>query len=288
MSYRGGHAAHLDRSCPTNPLRTLEAHMTWTMLDHPGWDHTTTPLRAMRTPTGTWLITHPDTVTPLNSDGAAPTLDTYDPTTLHDAPLPAGLRTALDRLGPVRRWRNSDLWEALATAIIRQVIRAGQARKMHHAFRAAAGDRVGDTALIPTPERVLALPDEEFTALGMAFKRRPLRAAASAYLTHHVEWANLDPEVLVKAVQAVPRIGPWTAGAAVADYSGDYSLYPYADLAVRTWAALADPSTTWPATEPEFAAGWQHLAGPHLSTLTVLTLAWGDQHARTDQGSTHH
>lgn len=267
--------------------------MYWTMLDHPGWDTTATPVRAMRTPTGTWLITHPDNaVTLLSGDGAAPTIDTYTPAALHDAPLPAGLRAALDQLGPVRRWRNADLWEALATAIIRQVIRAGQARKMHREFRTAAGQTAGPTTLIPTPEEVLDLSPEEFTALGMAFKRRPLQAAATAYLAHRAEWAELAPEVLVKAVQTVPRIGPWTAGAAVADHTGDYSLYPYADLAVRTWAASADPTTTWPTTEPEFAATWRDLAGPHLSTLTVLTLAWGDHHAhqppRTDQGSSHH
>lgn len=263
--------------------------MTWTMLDHLGWDHTTTsPVRAMRTTTGTWILTPSTTILIDGAATTAPVIDLYDPAALHDAPLPSGLRATLDQLGPVHRVRTADLWEALATAIIRQVIRAGQARKMHHAFRTTAGDRIGTTALMPTPEQVLALTDEEFTALGMAFKRRPLRAAATAYLTYHAEWADLPPEVLVKAVQGVPRIGPWTAGAAVADHTGDYTLYPYADLAVRTWATIAAPSTTWPATEPEFAATWQRLAGPHLSTLTVLTLAWGDQHARTDQGSTHH
>ncbi|GAA2880960.1 hypothetical protein GCM10010517_43780 [Streptosporangium fragile] len=124
----------------------------------------------------------------------------------------------------------------------------------------------------------------------MAFKRRPLQAAAAAYLAHHAEWAQFAPDVLVKAVQAVPRIGPWTAGAAVADYTGDFALYPYADLAVRTWAALADPATAWPADEPAFADAWRNLAGPSLSTLTILTLAWGDQHAhhaRPDHGSSH-
>ncbi|SFK93038.1 DNA-3-methyladenine glycosylase II [Streptosporangium canum] len=264
--------------------------MNWTMLDHPGWDTISdaAPVRAMRAPAGTWLLTHPDTTTLLGGDGAAPTLDVYTPAALHDTPLPAELRTALNQLGPVQRWRNADLWEALATAIIRQVIRAGQARKMHAAFRTAAGQAAGPTALIPTPEEVLALSPEQFAALGMAFKRRPLQAAAAAYLAHRAEWAELAPDVLVKAVQAVPRIGPWTAGAAVADYSGDFTLYPFADLAVRTWAALADPATTWPTDEPSFAGLWQELAGPHLSTLTVLTLAWGDHHARTDQGSTHH
>lgn len=252
------------------------------MLDHPGWDTTGTSLtRAMRTPDGTWLLTPDGEARLIAGTGDAPPVDVYDPATLNRSALPPRLAGALAALGPVRRWRNTDLWDALATAIIRQVIRAGQARRMHQGFRAAAGDLAGATRLMPTPERVVSMTAEEFAALGMAFKRRPLQAAAAAYLDHHTEWAQLPPDVLVKALQAVPRIGPWTAGAAVADHTGDYSLYPYADLAVRTWAATADPHTAWPADEPGFAATWQEMAGPHLSTLTALTLAWGDRHVRT-------
>ncbi|MEU0517881.1 hypothetical protein [Streptosporangium sp. NPDC006007] len=265
--------------------------MTWLMLDHPAWDlDAGAPVRALRTPEGAWRLTGSlnRTATLIRGDGPAPVVDSYDPAVLLDERLPDGLAAALRRLGRVERVRNPDLWEALVTGIVRQVIRAGQARKMHRAFRAAAGDAVGATWLVPTPEQTLALSVEDFAALGMAFKRRPLQAAAAAHLDHHAEWAQLAPDALVKALQSVPRIGPWTAGAAVADFSGDFSLYPYADLAVRTWAALADPSNAWPTDEPGFAARWRRLAGPHLSVLTVLTLAWGDHHAHADQGSTHH
>lgn len=86
----------------------------------------------------------------------------------------------------------------------------------------------------------------------------------------------------MQEVQSVPRIGPWTAGAAVADLTNDYSLYPFADLAVRTWAQRLAPGRTWPTTEPEFAAVWQRLAGEQLSAWTLLTLAWGVKHARTN------
>lgn len=267
--------------------------MSWMMLDHPGWDTAATPVRTMRTPTGTWLLrAAPDyTATLVDGTGAAPLVDVYDPALLEQAPVPAGLARALGALGPVRRVRNADLWEALATAIIRQVIRAGQARRMHHQFRAAAGRPAGAVAVFPTPEAALALSEEDYDSLGMAFKRRPLQAAATAYLRHRDEWAGLTPDVLVKALQSVPRIGPWTAGAAVADYTGDFSLYPYADLAVRTWAHRADPATCWPDDEPGFAAAWRRAAGSHLSLLTVLTLAWGDRHVHhrppSDPGSPH-
>ena len=126
---------------------------------------------------------------------------------------------------------------------------------------------------------MLALPDTEFGRLGLSFKCRLLRAAAQAYLEFGQKWAELDPTELVNEVQVVPRIGPWTAGAAVADLTNDYALYPFADLAVRTWAKLLAAGRTWPETEPEFAREWSRLAGEQLSEWTLLTLAWGVRHA---------
>ncbi|GAA3680634.1 hypothetical protein GCM10022224_051060 [Nonomuraea antimicrobica] len=253
--------------------------MSW-MLDHPSWNLHPQPTRAMRTSTGTWLIKATTTYDPvlLDGEGAAPRLETYDPAVLADLPLPAGLADALQGLTPIRRVTNADLWDALATAIIRQVIRAAQARTMYRALLNALGQPAGQACLPPTAEQILAMPDQEFTKLRMAFKRRPLQAAADAYLRHRDEWALMPADVLVKALQAIPRIGPWTAGAAVADHTGDFSLYPYGDLAVRTWARRADPASPWPHDEPAFAARWRELAGPHLSTLTALTLSWGDHH----------
>ncbi|MFJ6675925.1 hypothetical protein ACIQMJ_32905 [Actinosynnema sp. NPDC091369] len=81
--------------------------------------------------------------------------------------------------GTVGRRHNPDLWDALVTSIIRQVIRAGQARKLYRTFCEAHGEEVltphGPAWLFPTPEAALALPDDEFTDLEMAFKRRPLK-----------------------------------------------------------------------------------------------------------------
>jgi len=128
---------------------------------------------------------------------------------------------------------------------------------------------------------VLGLDDEQFARTGLTFKRRPLRAAAEAYLKHEAQWHGLPPEALVEELQLIARIGPWTAGAAVADYSNDFTYYPYADLAVRTWAKRASPSQTWPDSELAFGRLWQRLAGDQLATLTLLTLAWGSQHGDT-------
>lgn len=196
--------------------------------------------------------------------------------------VPASLACSLTGMGAVVRWRTHDLWEAIATAIIRQVIRADQARRLHDRFRTAHGTPVqtphGTGYLIPDAATVAGLPAEGFTSLGMAFKRRPLQTAAAAYLELGAKWAELAPARLVEELQTVPRIGPWTAGAAAADFTHDWTLYPYGDLAVRKWAAVAAPDITWPTTEQEFAARWRRIAGNQLGPLTLFTLAWGAHH----------
>jgi DNA-3-methyladenine glycosylase II len=217
----------------------------------------------------------------LVSGTSEPTCDafTMSNTALSEAPE---LATALARLGTVVRFRNVDLWDAIGTAIIRQVIRAGQSKKLYRAFCEAYGEQVelpdGETyALFPSPETVINLESEQFSSIGMAFKRRPLIAAAGAYLEHGAKWRELSAHALIDELQIVPRIGPWTAHAAVADWSNDWALYPYADLAVRTWAMRAAPPYEWPTDEAAFGRVWRTLAGDHLSALTLLTLAWGSQ-----------
>ena len=216
------------------------------------------------------------------TDGAEPVSDAFSlvPGTLGEVPE---LAAELDSLGTVMRFRNPDLWDAIGTAIIRQVIRAGQSKKLYRAFCESYGEQVslpsgGSYALFPTPETVLDLTDEQFSSIGMAFKRRPLVAAAAAYLEYGEKWRDLSPHALIDELQSVPRIGPWTAQAAVADWSNDWALYPYADLAVRTWATRAASSYVWPTDEPTFGDTWRALADDQLSTITLLTLAWGSRH----------
>jgi DNA-3-methyladenine glycosylase II len=257
------------------------------MTEHAAWLAAgETARRVFASPDGSrWLV---------QVTGAAVTQDRLTPDaadlqadvfTLPDglAGLPAELIAALGGLGVVARFRNADLWDAIGMAIIRQVIRAAQSRKLYRAFCESHGERVtlphgGTYPLFPAPETVHRLSDQQFAAIGMAFKGGALRNAASTYMEHGEKWRELAPLALAQELQSVPRIGPWTAHAAVADYGNDWSLYPYADLAVRTWARRAAPSHAWPDDEPSFGRAWRALAGPHLSSLTLLTLAWGSQH----------
>lgn len=261
------------------------------MTDHPSWlsiRDGSGAYRAVRYGDAVWTLT-----ATVGSDGRwqtrthwvsgrgpAPTADTVDPATLRG---PRDMVTRLRGDGTVARWRNPDLWDALATSIVRQVIRASHARRLYRAFSQAHGEQVdtphGPTWLFPAPQAVLATPDAEFRRLGLAFKTGPLRAAAEAFLREGPSWAQLEPSALVTAVQDVPRIGPWTAGATVADATNDFTLYPFADLAVRTWAKRLAPGRRWPDTEPEFTLEWTRLARQQLSDWTLLTLAWGVRHA---------
>jgi DNA-3-methyladenine glycosylase II len=212
------------------------------MLDHPAWltGEDGRARRAFRSAGAVWSMV----CTPRSADGrhdveivraagetnVPPVVDVIDSRGLRgDGTACAALRAD----GPVGRVRNPDIWEALGTSIIRQVIRAAQARKLYRAFCEIHGERVdtaaGPVFLFPTPETVLALSDDEFAGLGMKFFRVALRNAADAFFKAGDEWATLSPAELVRAVQAPRRIGPWTAGATV-----------------RTWAGHLAPSVSWP------------------------------------------
>ncbi|MEU7554059.1 hypothetical protein AB0B01_17260 [Streptomyces sp. NPDC044571] len=204
---------------------------------------------------------------------------------------------ALGRLGTVARLTNPSLWDAMVTAILRQVVTAKQAKKRHQSFYASYGRSfatpAGELSLVPTPGRVLGLSDEEFAAVGAKFNRTALLAAAKAFLDRGEHWSALDAESLIKELLEVPRIGPWTAAAAAADFTGDHSVYPHGDLAVRTWAAKAAPGLTLPGSEREFEALWRHWAPArtHLHALTLFTLTWGSNDRITGpghEGRTHH
>jgi DNA-3-methyladenine glycosylase II len=259
------------------------------MLDHPSWitDESGTSRRAARVGEAVWFAV----VTPrtagtdielhkVSGESAKPRFDLFDPAELRAR---GNLAIPLRQDGPVARMANPEPWDAVATSIIRQVIRAGQARKLYRLLCSEHGGTVttpwGTASLLPTPETVLALPDEEFKRLGLTFKRTPLRAAAQAYLDLGQKWTEIDARQLMDELQSIPRIGPWTAKATVTDLTNDYALYDYADLAVRTWATRLAPEHAWPEDPATFARAWEAATGEQLSAWTALTLAWGVRHA---------
>ncbi|MEY9848294.1 3-methyladenine DNA glycosylase/8-oxoguanine DNA glycosylase [Streptacidiphilus sp. BW17] len=261
-------------------------------VEHPAWvEHPGGRARLMKTGSGTWLAAwSPKQGLGLTcvagSEDVKPHVDSVSCEQLPAATEPALVRE-LAGLGTVQRVSNPSLWDAVSTAILRQVVRAAQAKIVYARWCSLHGETldttVGRLSTVPQPQRVLELPEEEFKAAGAAFHRTALLAAARAYLEHGVTWAALPAAELVEALDAIPRIGPWTAKAAAADFTGDFSVYPHGDLAVRTWAAKAAPEADWPSTDKTFEAAWRATAGGprQLHALTLLTLSWGS-HVRTE------
>ncbi|WP_436786456.1 hypothetical protein [Yinghuangia sp. YIM S10712] len=261
--------------------------------DHPAWTDVAgaspgTKARLMTTREGIWLAEHSPQeglvlTCVLGDDAVKPTTHTVRAEELPPA-APDMLLRPLHAMHWATRIPNPSLWDAVSTAVIRQVIQAAQARKVYRAWCAAYGTVVettrGRMAVTPTPERVLDLSDADFKRVGAAFHRTALQAVASAYLEQTALWESLSPADLVTELEAVPRIGPWTAAAAVSDYTGNFSVYPHHDLAVRTWAARIAPAYPWPVAEKEFGRLWRGWATTvrELHTLTLLTLTWGSTH----------
>jgi DNA-3-methyladenine glycosylase II len=253
------------------------------MRDHPGWIVTRVgAARVMRSGPSTWLLACVGhlygiemTVVDGPRDGLAPEVIRVDRPLSPGSEIGAALASAI----PSWRVRNTDLWDAIGTTILSQIIGAEQARAIYQRFCESSGDPVdtpyGVMYLFPDPERLLRLPSRTFNALKMSFTRALLRTAATAYLKHGDAWSRFGPAALVAALRSVPGIGSWTAGVAAADYTGDFSVYPYTDRTVRAYARRAAPNTMWPAGDAAFRSHWRTLAGDGVSGLTQLVLAWG-------------
>jgi DNA-3-methyladenine glycosylase II len=269
--------------------------VTTLITDHPAWitDQVGLAARVVQHDGSLWFASWTGTaldLRPLDASATTrPPLSHTPATQLPHAKAAHPLVKPLSALGTVARLTNPSLWDAITTAILRQVVRAAQARKVYRRWCSQHGQAsvtpAGPMAIAPGPESVLRLSDEAFAEAGAKFHRTALQAAAAAYQDNHERWAAMSADELVKALDEVPRIGPWTASAAAADYTGDFSVYPHGDLAVRTWARAATSTVlvALPEAERDFEARWRHWAPdrPQLHALTLFTLTWGS-HARTE------
>ncbi|MCX5064200.1 hypothetical protein OG895_43840 [Streptomyces sp. NBC_00201] len=260
--------------------------------DHPAWQtyEDGTRARAVRTASGIWTVSHDRNGLHLTcvdgTEDAKPEFVSTDPAHLPPA-APAALSGGLAELGVTQRLANPWLWDAITTAILRQVVRADQARKVYRTWCTTYGTTVdgphGKLAVAPTPAAVLNLADEQFAAVGAKFHHSALQAAATEYERIHREWECLHADALALELTRISRIGRWTAAAAATDFTGDFSVYPHDDLAVRTWAAKIAPAYAWPDKKDKaFGPLWTGWAGNDrtaLHTLTLATLTWG-AHAR--------
>lgn len=175
------------------------------------------------------------------------------------------------------RFNNGSLWNSIGSNIIRQVIRAGHAKKMYKTFCERAGERIIISKqfpyhLFPTPEKVLSLSDEDYAMMGMSFKKEPLKNAAKFILENEDLLNSSNPSELAEILQTVKRIGPWTTAATLAEFTNDWSLYPYADAAIRFYAKEAKPSHKWPESDNDFILEINTLSESYGLSDTIVTL----------------
>jgi hypothetical protein len=82
----------------------------------------------------------------------------------------------------------------------------------------------------------------------------------------------LSPAELFAELQAVPYVGRWTAGVAVADITNDYSFYAFTGLSgYARWQELFTATET-DLTESQFKEVWTQLDRHQLSTLVLMAL----------------
>jgi len=172
--------------------------------------------------------------------------------------------------------------EAVIKAIIRQVITASQARKLLHRFIVQFGNTCTHEGVthfsFPPLERLAQLPLDELTKCGLGFKARVIQQVARSLLEDNVEESvsKVPTQVALAILQKLKGVGQWTARVALCDFKGDWSLYPFGDLAVRTWTNRFWPDSDWPCSENEFRAVWERRNGNYADRIAFYLLTYGN------------
>ena len=193
--------------------------------------------------------------------------------------LPEDLAARFLRVTPLVHVASATLGEALIKAILRQVISATQAKKLLHRFILEYGPSAVDETTssygFPSLESIAALPPADLVACGFGYKANILPRIARDLLDTHLEEKiqHLPSETAIEVLQQLKGVGRWTARVAICNLTGDWSVYPFEDLAVRTWAARLWPGIPWPREEKAFLQSWQETNGPSTGIVTCDLLA---------------
>jgi DNA-3-methyladenine glycosylase II len=241
------------------------------MADHYGWvaDPTEAVVRrAFRAGERTWSITSAIEMPLLPSHGGLgePASWSLDLDALSEGALSGGLQ--------VHRVATPSVWEALATGVLRQVVRASTARRRYTRLVATAAN----DGAFPSPDQVLRCDEREVAVLGLRFcwPKLVVLARWAAEVGAADGHMSADRDVLLEDAASLSGLGPWTLGVAAWDCSNDSERYPFGDYVVQAGAARMFPDVDWPRRPDRFAPAWSARCDDDLGPLTVLALLAAD------------
>jgi DNA-3-methyladenine glycosylase II len=195
------------------------------------------------------------------------------------AHLPTSLAEKLNNIAPLVHIASASLEEAIVKAIIRQVISAGHAKTLIHRFITRFGECYEYEGFLcyrfPTPERIIASPLEDLISCGLGFKAKLIKSVIEKLEEDGLRGmlGNASINTTLEHLQGIKGIGQWTAHITVSDITGDWSLYPFDDLAVRTWASKLWPNQGWPQSPKDFRKEWESINGIYVGQVTFYLLA---------------
>lgn len=202
-----------------------------------------------------------------------------------DLPREAWTRVPPDLLArflthtPLLHIASASLGEAVIKAVIRQVISAQHARRLTYRFVELYGPTCSYEGSIytdfPSLEAVARMSPDDLRACGLGYKAPLLPRIAHDLLQMQIEERldHISSTEAIALLQSVKGIGRWTACVAMCDLRGDWSVYPFEDLAVRTWAARLWPGISWPREERAFVLAWHEMQGAYVGHITCYLLA---------------
>lgn len=195
--------------------------------------------------------------------------------------LPAALADHFIRIAPLVHIASASLGEAVIKAILRQVITASHARKLLNRFIVQFGQRQthNGTAFYGFPSLyvIANLSVNELTSYGFGFKAKVIPNVARTILEAHLEERvdQVPSDAALTLLLDLKGVGNWSARVALCDLMGDWFLYPFEDLAVKTWATRLWPEGNWPMQASDFCQAWQERNGHYTSIITFYLLSLG-------------
>lgn len=167
-------------------------------------------------------------------------------------PVLAGIIDRVGVLPPGPRSEGTHLG-ALARAIVYQQLSGQAAGTIHGRFEALYGGRA------PTPDELLATPDERLRAAGLSRAKtvylKDLAARAAAGTVAVDQLHELEDAALMEALTSVKGIGRWTAQMFMMFRLGRPDVLPDLDLGVRIAVQLAYNLRRMPTPKEVLARG---------------------------------